>query len=237
VAATGERHALRVCGIEQKQEGRRPRPEHVIEVSPSAPDNFAPLDDPHAVARIAVTVADAERARKTVYAETSSHRLLGTLVHRLFDRAATAFGSQGGARVAEELARLVRDEECREAEALDGLLLGAADAYRALCAQPELSAALESGRPLFEVPFSVRPATSPSILRGTFDCLVQRNDGGVTILELKTGRPMPEHEQQLATYLVAARALFPDAPVEGKLVYARQAGREHETKQGGHQSK
>ena len=31
--------------------------------------------------------------------------------------------------------------------------------------------------------------------RGTFDCLVRRPDGGVTVLELKTGKPMPEHER------------------------------------------
>lgn len=239
VAAAGAGHSLEVCRTGQKQEDRHLRPEHPTEVPPSAPDNFAPLDDPYAVPRIAVTTAvtSAEPARKTEHAGTVSHSLAGTLVHRLFERAGTALGSQGGARVAEELARLVRDEERAEAEVPDELLLRAADAYRALCAQPELSSALESGRPLFEVPFSVRPAASPSIRRGTFDCLVQRNDGGVTILELKTGRPMPEHAQQLATYLIAARALFPDAPVEGKLVYARQAGREHETKRAGDESK
>ena len=60
------------------------------------------------------------------------------------------------------------------------------------------------------------------ILRGTFDCLVQRRDGGITVLELKTGKPAPEHEQQLEMYLTAARAMFPGTPVEGKLVYARQ---------------
>ena len=58
------------------------------------------------------------------------------------------------------------------------------------------------------------------ILRGTFDCLVQRRDGGITVLELKTGEPAPEHEQQLSTYVTAARALFPGMRVEGKLVYA-----------------
>ena len=47
--------------------------------------------------------------------------------------------------------------------------------------------------------------------------------GGVTVLELKTGKPVPEHEQQLEMYLTAARAMFPGTPVEGKLIYARQA--------------
>jgi hypothetical protein len=80
--------------------------------------------------------------------------------------------------------------------------------------------ALQSGEAIFEVPFSVRPASSQMILRGTFDCLVRRGDGGIAILELKTGRPAPEHDQQLSLYLTAARALFPGTPVEGKLVYA-----------------
>ena len=70
------------------------------------------------------------------------------------------------------------------------------------------------------MPFSVRPAASQPILRGTFDCVVRRRDGCVTVLELKTGRPTPQHEQQLSMYLTAARALFPQARVDGKLVYA-----------------
>ena len=69
----------------------------------------------------------------------------------------------------------------------------------------------------------MRPANAQIILRGTFDCLVRRHDGGVTVLELKTGKPMPEHDEQLATYLAAARALFPGAPVQGTLIYARGA--------------
>ena len=71
------------------------------------------------------------------------------------------------------------------------------------------------------MPFSVRLASSQTILRGTFDCLIQRRDGGMTVLELKTGKPAPEHDQQLETYLAAARAMFPGTQVEGKLVYAR----------------
>ena len=34
--------------------------------------------------------------------------------------------------------------------------------------------------------------------------------------EFKTGRPHPEHEQQLAIYVEAARALFPGARVAGR---------------------
>ena len=76
---------------------------------------------------------------------------------------------------------------------------------------------------LFEVPFSARLGSSQTILRGTFDCLIRRRDGGITLLELKTGNPALEHERQLDVYITAARAMFPGMPVEGKLVYAGHA--------------
>ena len=96
-------------------------------------------------------------------------------------------------------------------------------AWRALpltCQSPDVSEALNSGEAVFEMPFSLRPASAQTIVRGTFDCLVRRPDGRVTVLELKTGHPAPAHAEQLAIYLTAARALYPDAPVDGKLVYA-----------------
>jgi hypothetical protein len=42
----------------------------------------------------------------------------------------------------------------------------------------------------------------------------------IQVLEFKTGRRTARHEQQLAIYVDAARALFPDKLVEGKLIYA-----------------
>ena len=40
------------------------------------------------------------------------------------------------------------------------------------------------------------------------------------MLEFKTGSRQPEHQAQLDFYVVAARGLFPDAAVEGTLIYA-----------------
>jgi hypothetical protein len=120
----------------------------------------------------------------------------------------------------DELTRLIRDDEAEDIDDLEQLVGQARDAYVALCVQPALATILESGDATFEVPFSVRAAASHTILRGTFDCIVRRRDGGVTVVELKTGQPAPEHAQQLETYLTAARALFPGTVVEGKLVYA-----------------
>jgi hypothetical protein len=54
----------------------------------------------------------------------------------------------------------------------------------------------------------------------------------VLVLELKTGKPLAEHRQQLDVYIGAARALFPGASVEGRLIYAHGG-----TKTAGHESK
>ena len=126
-----------------------------------------------------------------------------------------------------ELLRLIRDDEMAEADDLAQLLNAARDAYLGLCAQNTVARALESGDALFEVPFSVRVGSSQMILRGTFDCLIRRRDAGILVLELKTGRPAPEHERQLDIYVTAAKAMFPGTPVEGKLVYAREADMDH----------
>jgi ATP-dependent exoDNAse (exonuclease V) beta subunit len=136
-------------------------------------------------------------------------------VHRTFERFGLALAGQGRSAITDELAHLLNEEESAEERDLEELLGRASDAYLALCSQPALSVALNSGEALFEVPFSVRPASSQLILRGTFDCLVMRRDSGVTVLELKTGKPAPEHRQQLEIYLMAARALFPGRAVDG----------------------
>jgi hypothetical protein len=147
------------------------------------------------------------------------------LVHRLFERHGTALGtaSVDAAALKRAAARLIRDVELPDVVDLDRLLERAATAYASLCADADVARALSGGVPMFEVPFSVRPSGAPRILRGSFDCLVRRPDGGVTILELKTGAPLPDHDEQLQTYLTAARALFLGMPVEGKLVYAGQS--------------
>jgi ATP-dependent exoDNAse (exonuclease V) beta subunit len=74
------------------------------------------------------------------------------------------------------------------------------------------------------------PPSRAVILRGTIDCLIQRDDGSVVVLEFKTGRPRPGHRRQLDLYVDAARNLFRGAAVEGRLIYAgdspdAQAGR------------
>jgi RecB family exonuclease len=149
--------------------------------------------------------------------------LAGSLVHRLFERFGTALALTNDQAMIGALTQLIKAEEAVGVGDVEHLFSQSRDAYVALCTQPALRGALDEGEALFEVPFSVREAGARSILRGTFDCLVRRRDGGVIVLELKTGKPSPEHELQLGVYLTAARALFPGTSVEGKLVYARQA--------------
>jgi ATP-dependent helicase/nuclease subunit A len=219
VAASGQTHSFRVCAVPM---GPDPIFTKTEKMGSDPLDDFKPLTDPFAVPRVGVTAAVAAPQiahwRRTQM-QMGSRSLTGTLVHRLFERAGAALAGDGD-RIAAELRLLLRDEESVEAGDSEELFTRAREAYLALCAQPILSEALEGGDALFEVPFSVRPAASQTILRGTFDCLIRRRDGGVTVLELKTGKRAPEHGQQLAAYLTAARALFPGASVDGKLVYA-----------------
>jgi len=87
----------------------------------------------------------------------------------------------------------------------------------------DVAALLASGRILHEAPFSMMTTRdgSPLVLRGAIDCLVQKDDGSIVVLEFKTGRPRPSHQRQLDLYVEAARALFPGAAVEGRVIYAR----------------
>ena len=229
-ASSSHTHRFRVC---PRFEGLR-----TSEAAPARPrmaaDAFGELADPLAVPRVGVTASIAPSASdfRGKRSERPGQRLTGTLVHRLFERHGIALARNDRKVVTEELRRLITDDELAESAELDQLLKGACDAYRALSAQPALSSALESGEAFFEVTFSVRSAGSAAILRGTFDGLVRRRDGGVTVLELKTGKAIPEHEQQLSIYLTAARALFPGTAVEGKLVYAHQSVAETKTSAG-----
>ena len=231
-AASGIVHTFRVCSGSLSREAERgagtPASER-LERDEAPPrqinDNFAPLVDPFELPRLAVTnvLAPALETRRRNQIDMSSRSLTGTLVHRMFERFGTSLaGGVPDDRIIDELGRLIRDEEVIEAGDVVPMFEKARSAYLALCREQVLLHALESGDALFEVPFSVRTASSQQILRGTFDCLVQRRDGGITIVELKTGKPAAEHEQQLAVYLTAARSMFPGTPVEGKLVYAGQ---------------
>lgn len=121
----------------------------------------------------------------------------------------------------ESLRQLIRDEERQVLDDADALLADVADSYARLVHRPEVRTLFEQGEAYHEVPFTMR--TDGSVVRGTIDCLVRRPSPGgdtvVTVLELKTGRRMTEHANQLAHYAQAARELFPGDRIETMLVY------------------
>jgi ATP-dependent helicase/nuclease subunit A len=138
----------------------------------------------------------------------------GVLVHR-----ALATGR-------DDLESLLRSEERALIGNLPDLISQAQSALHDIRQHPDVAAILAPDADLMwrrhEVPFSWRLEGDDTVVRGTIDCLVQWNSGLIQVLEFKTGRPLPEHEQQLAIYIDAARALFPGATVEGRLIYAGQ---------------
>jgi len=93
----------------------------------------------------------------------------------------------------------------------------ASQVARQIASHPGLRDVMASGRAVFAVPFStVQPGGA--ILRGRIDCVVV-SDQLMTVLELKTGAPHPDHERQLAVCVEALRARHPGVKVEGRLVY------------------
>ena len=190
----------------------------------ASPSDFGPWrDDPDAL-RVSVTaraagLAAAERSvDRDDQVDRATRRMAGTLVHRLFQ----AFDSAVDTGPAEAAARarcLLSVDERAEVEDLDSLIEEAAATFLALRHRPDVSVLLDSAACLYEVPFSLRPdaedAAGQAIVRGTIDCLARRPDGGIVIVEIKTGRPRNWHRAQLDLYLRAARALWPGSRNRG----------------------
>jgi ATP-dependent exoDNAse (exonuclease V) beta subunit len=178
-------------------------------------DAFGPADDEQAIRRIPVVelvgagAAEVEERRPDA-APGEVARAAGTIAHRIFQ-----FGGAGGRDVAAVRRRLGIDGDVADEVMVRGMAL--ADA---LAADPEVAARLADGRALYEVPFSLW-ADDRTIVRGSIDCVIESASGDrVTVVELKTGARRAVHDAQLAIYVEAARALFPEAAVDGLLVYA-----------------
>ncbi len=140
--------------------------------------------------------------------------IVGTLVHRLFQ---SAVPLDDVATVAERAAALLAPEERAQLDEERPILDEAVALYGALASRADVVQALGSGTCEYEVPFVL--SVPGAVVRGTIDCVVQRPDGSVLVVEFKTGRAKPEHQRQLEIYLAAARAMFPGAAVEGRVVY------------------
>jgi ATP-dependent helicase/nuclease subunit A len=165
-----------------------------------------------------VEISDRDGSEPAGHAGATSDRLLGTLVHRVFERRLEASADEEVIRAV--VPRLVRPDERVDAGPLEPLAGRVAAAYLDLRANPELARLLESGQCLYEVPFSFSPPDRPGMLvRGVVDCLVIEPGGRATILELKTGMPRPEHAAQLETYVRGLAAAMPELTVTGRIVY------------------
>jgi ATP-dependent exoDNAse (exonuclease V) beta subunit len=180
--------------------------------------DFAPIAVDPSMRAVAVT----GRAAADLDADAAD-RLLGTIVHRLMERATDA-GDAPAREIAARARALVAEGEAGVFDDVDAAMTAAASTFRALAARDDVKALLASGERLHEVPFSLRrQATSRTgevlLIRGTIDCLVLR-DGEVVVVEFKTGRKRAAHQAQLDVYVEAARALFPDSRVSGVLIYA-----------------
>ncbi|MFI5177633.1 MAG: UvrD-helicase domain-containing protein [Vicinamibacterales bacterium] len=150
--------------------------------------------------------------------EATSDRLTGTLVHRLFERRLPAATSDADLRPL--IPHLLRADERVDVDDLDALARAVSRLYLTLRQRTDVTRLLESGTCHYEVPFSYQPPDRPDdVFRGAIDCLVMASDGGVTVLEFKTGRPRPEHDAQAALYGEAIGALVGPGRVAVKIVY------------------
>jgi ATP-dependent exoDNAse (exonuclease V) beta subunit len=218
-AASGRVYQWRMCRVPSSP-NQGPQSASSTAVS-QAPDRLGPLVE-DAVERRSVTEWVAEPADAGgSYRPTSKGITAGVLVHRLLQSGHENLPGDANAQLA--FARtLLRPAECVGVDGLDLVIVEAVKAWRSLSTRAEVSTLLASGRTLHEVPFSLvtRHHTGIVLLRGTIDCVVQKDDGSVVIVEFKTGRRAPWHQRQLDLYVQAVAALFPGAPVGGRLIYA-----------------
>ena len=146
--------------------------------------------------------------------------LVGSLVHRLFEARVRA-----GDDVLAAARAALRDEERAVLDDADGVLAAAAAIWTSMTARDDVAALLAAPTVHAEVPFSLRldAADGEFVVRGTIDCVAIGADGGVTVVEFKTGGAHPSHQLQLDLYVEAARALFPGSDVSGRLIYNSDA--------------
>jgi ATP-dependent helicase/nuclease subunit A len=147
---------------------------------------------------------------------SQSDRLLGIIVHRLFEHA-ESLASADPSHAAALCRRLLREEELPALEDPDAFAADAARVWVHAHTRADVREALSGRARFYEVPFSL--AETAGIVRGTIDCLVQKDDG-LLVLELKTGRARSVHQRQLDLYVRAARGLHGDeVPISGLLLY------------------
>ena len=210
-AGSGGVHRFRMCSVAGDE----------TRVTAAVDDEGAPVDRaPLPVASAPTTVtalsgAPAPSAAPPASAVTSS-QAVGTLVHRLLERLGLD-GEPASSAVADAARRLLAPEDGRGPREVAVLVADATALYERIRRQPEVRRLYTSGERFHEVPFTT--AAGGRRIRGAIDCLV-RSGGRMTILEFKTGRRQPGHEEQLALYRQAVERLFPGVSVDAQVVYA-----------------
>jgi ATP-dependent helicase/nuclease subunit A len=82
----------------------------------------------------------------------------------------------------------------------------------------EIVALLASGHALQQVPFSCITMDRPNrVSRGRIDALVRRPDGSIVVVAYRTGAPAAADKERLELFVHAAREMFPEASVSGRL--------------------
>ena len=212
---SGREYTWRLC---RSSPGQPAMAASVSADSASAPDDFgAPLV---AAERPRVSTADLVDETDTAgvdRAGPTSDRLLGVLVHRLFEHGDVHAEPADVMRLCR---RLLRAEERIALDDEESLLSRAAAVWMNARTRDDVTAALAGAARIFELPFSAAPEGGGPVVRGTIDCVVEKPDGSILVVEFKTGRVRPIHQRQLDLYVAAARQLHPDAPaVHGALLY------------------
>jgi ATP-dependent helicase/nuclease subunit A len=201
------------------------QPSDMVVPTPSVPIDGPPRRDLLGTAAVAgqpvrTSVSrwlEDERPSVTAVSRPATDVVVGRLVHRLFQFAGAAPDDDAGLRA--RATALIAGGERALLEDPTAVADAAVNAWRAIRTRPDIVSLLGDGRPRYEVPFSFYDPESAQILRGTIDCVVQRPDGWVTVVEFKTGAPRPVHQRQLSLYVRAAECLFPSTKVNGLLVY------------------
>ncbi|HEY3159651.1 MAG TPA: UvrD-helicase domain-containing protein, partial [Vicinamibacterales bacterium] len=217
-ASSGAIHRFRRCEPANGEPANL-EPSNLKPADPGSriPDpGLAPLIDAASPRTSIASLIDSTLAVNTSCTTQRSDRLVGTLVHRLFQR--IGFATRAIDAVRDAAARLVRPDELDELDDLETMLDAAAASYASICAREGVRALYSAGRRLHEVPFTM--TVEGRVLRGTVDCLVETAPGRLTLLEFKTGRERPEHQRQLELYVRAMRQVFADASIDARVIYA-----------------
>jgi ATP-dependent helicase/nuclease subunit A len=194
-----------------------PQPAGSLVASPRAESVWRPIP-PWSSSDRQVRAASAglmREVRPAVEAGLGSGRMIGTLVHR-FLAAAVDPETQDATGMAD---RFLTSDERVDIPDLEQIGREALTRYRRLRSDAALLELFAAGQALFEVPFSVVAPDQPGeCLRGVIDCLVVTADRA-TVVEIKTGRPRAEHEQQVELYRRAAVQICPGRAIDVRLLY------------------